>query len=169
MELKEAMLKRRSIRKYSDKEVSDSDIDYLLHLGMSGPSACNRTPWEFYVIKNEEIRKKLRKSSIYSNIVSPLIIVVAGNTLKSLRKELTDFWIQDCAAAIENILLAATSIELGSCWVGLLPQKKSMQKVTEILNLDTNIIPLGMVYIGYKKEEALPRDQYNVEKIHYIL
>ena len=76
MELNEVLLKRRSIRKFTDEPVSEEDVLKLLHAGMSGPSACNRTPWEFFVVTNPEILEKLRKSARYSKIKAPLAIVV---------------------------------------------------------------------------------------------
>ena len=84
MELKEALLKRRSIRRFTDKPVPEEYINELLHAAMSGPSACNKTPWEFYVITNEETLLKLRKAARYSNIAAPLAIVVCGNLSKAL-------------------------------------------------------------------------------------
>ena len=79
MDVIEALQKRRSIRKYKEDKVSKEDIDILMHGAMSGPSAVNKTPWEFYVVTNEEILKKLRKASKFTNIVAPLAIVVCGN------------------------------------------------------------------------------------------
>lgn len=112
MELKEVLKARRSVRKYKDEPVSKEDIDYLLHAAMSGPSACNRTPWEFYVITNKESLEKLRKASRFSNINAPLAIIVCGNLSRALPSQLSPYWIQDCSAATENILLAATDLKL---------------------------------------------------------
>ena len=128
MELKEVLKARRSIRKYKDEPVSKEDIDYLLHAAMSGPSACNRTPWEFYVITNKETLEKLRKASRFSNINAPLAIVVCGNLSRALPSQLSPYWIQDCSAATENILLAATDLKLGSLWCGIHPQKRGGTK-----------------------------------------
>ena len=124
MEVKDALLKRRSIRKYLDKEVSDEIIEELLHAAMSGPSACNRRPWIFYVIKDQDKLNELRKASRFSNMNAPLAIVVVGDLSRSLPLQLKDFWIQDCSAATENILLRATDLGLGSLWCGIYPQKR---------------------------------------------
>ena len=93
MEVKDALLKRRSIRKYLDKEVSDEIIEELLHAAMSGPSACNRRPWIFYVIKDQDKLNELRKASRFSNMNAPLAIVVVGDLSRSLPLQLKDFWI----------------------------------------------------------------------------
>ena len=124
MTLDELMLKRRSVRKYKDKEIPFELIDKLLHYAMSGPSACNRCPWEFYVITNKEVLVKIETAGKYTKHHSPLKFVVCGNMDKCLPKELGEYWIQDCSSAIENILLGVTDMGLGACWEGAHPQKK---------------------------------------------
>ena len=168
MELNEVLLKRRSVRKFTDEPVSEEDVLKLLHAGMSGPSACNRTPWEFFVVTNPEVLEKLRKATRFSRMTSPLAIVVCGNLLKSLPLELSSFWIQDCSAATENILLKATDLGLGAVWCGIHPMKTSEKKVSEALGLSGNLIPLNIIRIGHPAEEPEARDQYNEKKIHYI-
>ncbi len=168
MEFAEVMLKRRSIRKFTTQPVSDELVTKLLHYGMAGPSACNRCPWEFYVITSPLVRKQLRKGIIEGNYDSPLIIIVAGNEKKALPLQLKEYWIQDCSAAIENILLGATDLGLGTCWCGISPQKMKIKKVQEILTLPEHIVPLGMIHVGYPSQKVEPRDQYNEAKIHYI-
>ena len=91
MELNEVLLKRRSIRKFTEEPVSEEDILKLLHAGMSGPSACNKTPWEFFVITNPEILKKLRNSAKFSKIIAPLASVVCGNLSKALPLSFSSF------------------------------------------------------------------------------
>ena len=168
MELKEAMFKRRSIRKFDSKKVKEEDIDLLLHYAMAGPSACNRRPWEFFVVTNQEVLEKLRRSARFSNIIAPLAIVVCGNMKKALPLHLQDYWIQDCSAAMENILLGATSLNLGACWVGVLPQKRPVERVKTILSMENHIVPLGIAFIGYPLENPEARDQYDIAKVHII-
>ena len=168
MELKEALLKRRSVRKFTEEAVSDEDITELLHAGMSGPSACNKTPWEFFVVTNPEVLEKLRKATRYSKIKAPLAIVVCGNLSKALPLQLSPFWIQDCSAATENILLKATDLGLGAVWCGIHPMKTSEKKVSEALSLSEKLVPLNIIHIGHPAEFPEPRDQYNEKKVHYI-
>ncbi len=168
MEVKDALLKRRSIRKYLDKEVSDEIIEELLHAAMSGPSACNRRPWIFYVIKDQDKLNELRKASRFSNMNAPLAIVVVGDLSRSLPLQLKDFWIQDCSAATENILLRATDLGLGSLWCGIYPQKRPVERVKEILGITNSDIPLNIIYIGYGDEEKESRDQYEKNKVKVI-
>lgn len=168
MELYEVLQKRRSIRKFTDEPVSQNDIDIMLHAGMSGPSACNKTPWEFYVITNPEVITEFRKASRFTKIESNLAIVVCGNLLKTLPLQFASFWIQDCSAATENILLAATDLGLGAVWCGIHPMKTAEKKVAEVLSLPKNHVPLNIIYIGHPNESHEPRDQYNEKKVHYI-
>ena len=168
MEVKDALLKRRSIRKYLDKEVSDEIIEELLHAAMSGPSACNRRPWIFYVIKDQDKLSELRKASRFSNMNAPLAIVVVGDLSRSLPLQLKDFWIQDCSAATENILLRVTDLGLGSLWCGIYPQKRPVERVKDILGITNSDIPLNIIYIGYGDEEKESRDQYEKNRVKVI-
>lgn len=165
MDIKDAIYKRRSIRKFKDTKIQESDIDILLHYATSGPSACNKKPWQFYIVINHEKQQELRKVTRYSNIIAPLYIVVGGDTKRALKNE---FWVQDCSAAIENILLGTVELELGACWIGVYPFKNAPQKVRDILEIDDTIIPMSIIAIGYPDEVKEPRDQYEASKVHYI-
>ena len=166
MELEKVLLNRRSIRKFKDIEISDEIIDKLMYFAMCAPSACNRRPWEFYVIKNKELLSEIKKASRFSNHNAPLAIVVAGNLENSLPRDMSDYWIQDCSSAITHILLEATSLGLGSLWCGLYPQIRPTERVRELLSLDKKIITLGLILIGYPDEEKEGRSQYEKEKVH---
>lgn len=168
MELKEAMLCRRSVRKFTREPVPEEMIRQLLHAAMSGPSACNRTPWEFWVITREEALKELKSSSRFTGYDAPLAIVVAGNLSRALPMQLSEFWIQDCSAATENILLQATDLGLGAVWCGIHPQKKAVERVSRLLGMTPKQIPLNIIYIGYPAETPEPRDQYAEKNIHWV-
>ncbi len=162
------MLRRRSIRKFKPNQVNEEDIKYLLEVAMSAPSACNKQPWEFYVITNETLLKELTNVSRYTKIDAPLAIVVCGNLQRSLSRKDNDYWIQDCSAAIENILIGCTALGLGSLWCGAYPQKSVVKNVKELLRLDDDVIPLGLIYIGYPDEDKAPRTQYDEKYIHRL-
>jgi nitroreductase len=162
------MYKRRSCRKYTDQVVSDENIDLLLKAAMSAPSACNKQPWEFYVVKNEEILEMVRHSSKFTRINAPVAIVVCGNSERCISKKENDFFIQDCSSAITHILLAAESLGLGSLWCGAYPMNSVVTKLRLALDLDEAIIPLGIVYIGYAVEKSTSRTQYNENYVHTI-
>ena len=168
MELKEVLLKRRSIRKFTEEPVSEEVIEELLHAAMSGPSACNKKPWDFYVITNKEKLEELKKASKFTKISSPFAIVVCGNLSKALPLHFADYWIQDCSAATENILLRVTDLGLGAVWCGIYPQKKSEERVRELLGISKKEIPLNVIFIGHPAENPVERDQYDEKNIHYI-
>ena len=168
MELKEVLLKRRSIRKFMEEKIEQEQINELLHAAMSGPSACNRKPWEFYVVSNQEILKQLKSASMFTKINAPLAIIVCGNLKHALPSKMSDYWIQDCSAATENLLLRATDLGLGAVWCGIYPQKRAEKKVTELLGLSENEIPLNIIWLGYPAENSEARDQYDETKIHFI-
>ncbi len=168
MEIREAIYNRRSVRKFTKQEVNDSIIKKLLEDAMAAPSACNKKPWEFYVIKNKELQNEIKKKIMFCNYNSPLLIVVCGNKSNALTNADNDFWIQDASAAIENILLSALSFDLGTCWCGLFPMTKRSDRVKNILNLKDNIIPLGVIHIGYPEKIIEGRTQYDETKVHYI-
>ena len=168
MELKELLLKRRSVRKFKEDKISEEIINELLIAGMSGPSACNRRPWEFYVVSNEEKLNEVKKASLFSRFNAPLVIVICGNLSKALPLKLSSYWIQDCSAATENILLRAVDLGLGACWCGAHPQERVEENLRKCLNLDKNIVPLNIIFIGYPNESPEPRHQYDENKVHFI-
>ena len=168
MELKEALLKRRSVRKFTKEPVSEEMTEEILHAAMSGPSACNRRPWDFYVVTNEEVLEKLKGASKFTKFDSKLAIVVCGNLLRALPLKMASYWIQDCSAATENILLRVTDLGLGAVWCGIHPQKQAEKRVTEILGLGATQIPLNIIFIGHPAEEPEARDQYEEKYVHYV-
>ena len=168
MELKEVLLKRRSVRKFKEEPVSDEMINELLHAAMSGPSACNKRPWEFYVVTNEDKLKELKSASMFTKISAKLVIIVCGNLSNALPKQMAEYWIQDCSAATENILLRATDLGLAAVWCGIHPQKRAIEKVQKILDIPEKQIPLNIIFIGHPDENPEARDQYDEKRVHYI-
>ena len=136
---------------------------------MSGPSAVNKKPWEFYVITNEEKLEELRKSGApFGKFVSPLAIVVCGNLAHALPLKLSEYWIQDCSAATENILLRATDLNLGAVWCGVYPSKIAVRNTRKVIGASLLEIPLNVIWIGHPEEEKDERCQYDEKKIHFI-
>ena len=127
------ILKRRSVRKFEDTPVEREVIDKLLEAGCAAPSAVNRKPVDFYVITGEDRLDELSKCGRFTRMKSPLMIIVVGNLTRALPLGMAEYWIQDAAAATENILIQATALGLGSCWCGIHPQKGFVEKVRENL------------------------------------
>ncbi len=168
MEVNDALQTRRSVRKFTGEAVSAEQIDALLHAAMSGPSAVNATPWEFYVVSGEDKLNALRGCTHYSKIIAPLAIVVCGNLGRALPLKLAEYWVQDTSAATENILLRAVDLGLGAVWCGVYPQKESVKKVREVLGAPLTHVPLNIIYLGHPAETPAPRDQYKEKYVHFI-
>lgn len=168
MELKEVLLKRRSVRKFTEEPVSDEMIEELLHAAMSGPSACNKKPWAFYVVTNEEKLEELKGASKFTKFSAKLAMIVCGNLSKALPMQLADYWIQDCSAATENILLRVTDLGLGAVWCGIHPQKQAEERVRKMLDMPKKHVPLNVIFIGHPAEKPEARDQYEEKCVHYI-
>lgn len=157
--------KRRSTRSYKDIPVKKEKIELLLKAAMAAPSACNTQPWEFIVIEEKEMLDKIKEKLPMARYNPPCAIVVCCNT--HLCRNTRDMWIQDCSAAMQNILLAATAIDLGSLWVGVYGVEPFVRSVSKVLNLPEHVLPLGIAYIGYKNEEKEPRTQYNEKRVYW--
>lgn len=153
---------RRSIRKFkSDKKVEYKKINKLLRAAMAAPSACNIQPWDFILIDDRETIEKIKNSiEQYGNYNTPLIMVITGNNANIPWK---DNGIIDCALAMENIMIAAPTIGLGTVCIGGFNRKA----VKEILGIPENIEPIGMLYIGYPNEHKKPRTKYLSEAVHW--
>ncbi len=160
-----AIFKRRSIRKYTDKVVSDQQIEKILRAGMAAPSAGNQQPWHFVVIDDRDILNDIPKLHPYSKMLKEAshAIVVCGDV--NLQRH-EGYWVQDCSAATQNILLMATELGLGSVWLGVYPREDRVKGLKELLSLPENIIPLCIISIGYPAETKEPVDRYDTTRIH---
>jgi nitroreductase len=160
------ILRRRSIRRFTEDAVSETDLDLLLQAAMAAPSASNRRPWEFVVVTDGGQLARLRRRLPLGAYKAPAAVVVCGNKRRWYPPPVQDFWVEDCSAAMENLLLAATAIGLGGVWVGVYPIKPLMQGVARVLNLPRNGVPLGWAHIGYPAASRPPRTQYDPRRIH---
>ena len=105
---------------------------------------------------------------MFTKMQAPLAMVVCGNLAHALPLKMAEYWIQDCSAATENILLRVTDLGLGAVWCGIHPQKKAVERVQRILDMPKTQIPLNIIFIGHPAEEPEARDQYNEKRVHYI-
>jgi NADPH-flavin oxidoreductase len=163
------ILKRTSIRSYENKTVEKEKIEKLLRAGMAAPTAMNKQPWHFVVITDKGQLQKLSEANPYAAMAAkaPLAIVVCGDMNKAADGNAREFWIQDCSAATENILLAATGMGLGAVWTGTYPSKERCADVAKVLGLPESLIPLNTIVIGYPDADVSPKDKWNTENISY--
>ena len=162
------ILSRRSVRKYKDTPVEKEIVEKLLEAACAAPSACNRRPVDFYVIEGEEKLHEVSMCGRFTRMKAPLIIIVVGNLSRALPLGLADYWIHDAAAASENILLQATTMGLGSCWCGIHPQKRMMEKVSQCLGLSEKQIPFAMIKLGYPDEFPEPHSGYDTKRVFFV-
>lgn len=163
-ELIETIFARRSIRKYTAKPVSKNDIKTMLEVAMAAPSASNRKPWHFIVVTDRQKLDNLARAHPYGKMLfdAPLCIVVCGDKNISAR-----YWVQDCAASAENLLLAVTALGLGAVWLGVHPREERVRPIRKVLNIPENIVPLNLIAIGHPAEEKEPRTQYDEMRVHH--
>ena len=163
------ILERTSVRSYLDKSIEEDKIEKLLRAGMAAPTAVNKQPWHFVVVTDKSLLQKLAKANPYAEMVAraPLAIVVCGDMTKALDGNAREFWVQDCSAASENILLAATGLGLGSVWAGTYPSEERCAAVSEVLGLPEFLIPLNTIAIGYPDGDVTPKDKWKESNISY--
>ena len=161
------IMTRTSIRKYTDQPVSKTDIETLLRAGMAAPTAVNRQPWHFVAVTDKAKLKELSGGRGGMLEQCALAIVVCGNMEKTMKGKGQEFWIQDCSAATENILLAANALGLGAVWTGGYPMEERVASISKALKLPETIIPLCTIVIGYPAESPTPKDKWKPENISY--
>ena len=161
------IFERVSIRKYQDRPVEEEKIQQILKAAMQAPSAGNQQPWEFYVVTDKEVIKRLSESHQYSGCAAgaPVVIVPCYRT-ENLRFE--DYAEIDLSIATENLWLEVTSQGLGGVWMGIAPLKDRIKKVDEILGIGEGLHAFALVPIGYPAESRVQQDRFDESRIHYI-
>jgi len=166
MDAMECILTRRSIRKYKNKPISEELVQELLNAAMHAPSASNKQPWQFVVIDDRKILDLIPTFHQYSKMLleAPLAIVVCGDTTI---QPLEGYWIQDCSAATQNILLAAHALGLSGVWLGIHPRENRINGIIDLLKLPEHIKPLALIAIGYPDEIKEKPARFDESRIHY--
>ena len=158
---------RRSIRRYTDQPVPEALIEKILRAAMAAPSACNQQPWEFVVIDDPEIIRQIPgfNPAAAPLRTAPLAIVVCGNLSRELPLA-KGFWVQDCSAAIQNLLLAAHASGLGAVWLGGYPLQHLIDRMRQLVGLPQEVIPLAVIALGYPAEHKEPEDRFDPSRVH---
>jgi nitroreductase len=160
-----AVLSRRSIRQFTGLAISYADIVQLLRAAMSAPSAGNEQPWKFVIIDDKEILVRASSADQGMHAISEAaaaILICAEPRLTKYR----GYWPEECAAATQNILIAAHILGLGSLWLGLYPVGYRMRRIRKILHLPRRVVPFALVSLGYPAEKKLPSDNFDQRRIH---
>lgn len=167
----DSIMTRHSVRAYTDEAVNEEQIETLLRAGMAAPTAMDKRPWHFVVITDREKLKAAAESMKNASMAAgaPLAIVVCGDMQKAIEEEpARQYWIQDCSAATENILLAAHAIGLGAVWCGIYPSEERVADARELFDLPQHLIPLNIIVIGTPKEYKEPKDKWDENAITRI-
>jgi nitroreductase len=170
MDVFETIKGRRSIRAYRDIEVPQEIVEKLIEAARWAPSAGNIQPWEFIIVRNPETKRRLAEAALGQSFIeeAPVVIVVCADEERSARgygtRGRTLYCIQDTAAAIQNIHLAACALGLGTCWVGAFKEDEAR----EILNIPGGVRPVAIIPVGYPAESPSPRSRRPLKEIiHY--
>ena len=165
MEIFEALISRRSIRQFTAEPVRRQLSDKLLQAAMQAPSAHNSQSWQFVVIDDHDILVRIARFHPYASMLNhaPLAITVCGD--RHIEKSV-EYLALNCAAATQNILLAAHGLDLGAVWLGIYPRPERMKKLAELLALPESIVPVSLTAIGYPAVKKPAENRYNKNRIH---
>lgn len=157
---------RRSIRKYTGEKVPYELINSLLLAGMHAPSAVNKQPWHFVVLDDQKVFEEIIAVHPHAGMLrgASHAILVCGD----LKLQHDDgYWIVDCGAVTENILLAAHAQGLGACWIGIHPREVRKEALTRLLDLPAHVVPFALISLGYPAEKKAQADRFTPSKVHY--
>jgi nitroreductase len=165
MDTLDAIHTRRSVRKYQDQPVAEDLIQKLLASAMQAPSARNQQPWHFVVIDDRAVLDKIPDIMPNAAMVAgaPLAILVCGDL--ALEKS-EGYWVLDCSAATENMLLAAHALGLGACWCGVYPRENRMEGLRKLIGLPKNVIAHSLVVVGHPAEQVRAENRFRSERVH---
>jgi nitroreductase len=166
MDAIEAIMTRRSIRKYTDKPVDDDVVEKLLRAAMAAPSSGNEQPWHFIVIRERKILEHIPTFHPHSHMLkeAALAILICEDPGLEIYK---GRGVLDCSAATENMLLAAHALGLGAVWLGIYPVEERMCGMRKLLNMPAQVVPISLVSIGYPNQKCTSEDRYKPERVHY--
>lgn len=176
----EVIKARTSIRSFTGEKLTEEQINTLLDAAMAAPTDRNLQPWRFVVLTDDEAKLSLYSREHHRKMVAEAgaVIVVCGETMRDGRpsednpdaqpeKVPNDYWFEDCCAATENLLLAATALDLGAVWLSCYPSERIIKRIQGVLGLPETVVPLAIVPVGYPAERPEPKDKWNPENIHY--
>ncbi len=164
-----AIMTRTSIRRYTPQTVEPETIEKLLRAGMAAPTAGNRQPWEFYVVRDTSIIRQLPTVTKFADPMAQeasVVIVVCGVPSESFPIE-PRYWVQDVSAATENILLATHALGLGAVWSGVYPGEERVATLRNLLDVPEKLIPFNIIFLGHTDAEPIIKDKWKPEKVHY--
>jgi nitroreductase len=158
---------RRSVREYRPQEINDDLVRDLLEAAMAAPSAAAKDPWEFVVVRNRATLHRIAEGLPNGTMLNTaaLGIAVCGDLRRAHDRQLS-YLLQDCSAAIENLLLAAHTLGLGGCWLGIHPREDRVAHVRKLLAVPDDVLPISVIALGWPAESPLPRTRFRAAAVH---
>lgn len=162
-----AIMTRRSIRKFTHKPVPDKAIDTILRAAFVAPSAQDQRPWHFVVIRSKPVLEELSRRMEFCDMLAEAtagFLICGDERLEKIK----GYWVQDCSACTQNVLLAAHAMGLGAVWIAVHPGLPNrMNGLRALLGIPEEVTPLALVALGHPAEQLLPEDRYDNNKVHY--
>jgi nitroreductase len=169
MDALKAILGRRSVRRFSDRPVEKEHLVTLVRAAMSAPSAMDTRPWAFVIVTDRDKLKSLAAGLPYASMAAQAAaaVVVCGVLSRCRPESPADYWVQDCSAATENLLVAAEALGLGAVWTGVHPRPERVEAVRRVLGLPEDVVPLNLIPLGHPGDEAVPKDKFDGNAVHW--
>jgi flavin reductase (DIM6/NTAB) family NADH-FMN oxidoreductase RutF/nitroreductase len=163
------IFERKSVRNYTSQQVSKEQLTLLVKAGMAAPTAVDKRPWAFVAVTDRTMLNQLADVLPYAQMLrtATSAIVVCGDLSKALEGDAQAYWVQDCSAATQNILLAAEGIGLGAVWTGVHPIKDREDLVRKAINAPSHIVPLNVIAVGYPTGQDKPKDKWDETILHW--
>jgi len=166
MDALDALLTRRSVRRYTDQPVSDESISRLMHAATSAPSARDQRPWRFIVVRDRALLGAVAAAEPNGSMIAHAqAAVIVCSDLQLVTSE--GFWIQDCSAATENLLIAAHAEGLGAVWVGTYPREERVEGVREVFGLPPHVVPFAVVPLGYPVDSPPAASRFDPTRVYH--
>lgn len=165
MDVFETIHTRRSVRKYTEQDVSEEQMQQILEAAMMAPSAGNAQPWQFVVVRDKDTLAKIKDFNPYAAMAAnaPVAVLACGDL--SLEKY-KGYWVQDCSAAVQNMLLAVHGLGLGAVWTGIYPLEDRIAGASKLFELPEHVIPLALVVIGHPASQLSSKSRFKPERVH---
>ena len=161
----DVIMSRRSVRTFTDKEVSEAQVETLLRAAMAAPSAGNAQPWEFVVMRDKKLLAQVPAINPYAAFAPKASVGIVVCTDPNHEK-FPGYWVEDTSAATQNLLLAAHALGLGAVWTGVYPDKDRVSAFRSLIQAPERIIPMAFILIGYPQNLPKPADRFLPERIH---
>jgi Nitroreductase len=165
MNATDVILTRRSIRKFTQDPVTETQVAALLTAAMAAPSAGNQQPWQFVVVREKAMLEAVARLNPYAAMApkAPVGILVCGDTRA---EKYAGYWVIDCAAAVQNLLLAAHEMGLGAVWTGVYPTTDRVEGFAKLFGAPAGVIPHSFIPVGHPAETKKREDRYRPERVH---